>query len=124
MSNIDTKDIKGLTTMPASQYDGWMREIKAIKPNKQKKWKNYLTDKYGTRTRCKYRNGKIYNWSLITNTWQKVVPLESLNKRLKEDGWCKPVWCSRLSQMLRAGIPFETAFGLEIAMNKARMNED
>ena len=112
MSNIDTKDIKGLTTMPASQYDGWMREIKAIKPNKQKKWKKYLTDKYGTRTRCKYRNGKIYNWSLIAEEWQEVI----------ETDWSQFIPTSRLGRMLKAGIPHETAFNLEIAINQAAMD--
>ena len=34
-----------------SQYKEFMREIKAMKPNKRKNWKKYLTDKYGTRTR-------------------------------------------------------------------------
>ena len=64
MSNIDNTTLPTDIGISESQYKEFMREIKAMKPNKRKNWKNYLTDKYGTRTRCKYRNGKIYNWSL------------------------------------------------------------
>ena len=67
MSVIDNTTLPKFIGISESQYKEFMREIKAMKPNKRKNWKNYLTDKWGTRTRCKYRNGKIYNWSLIAS---------------------------------------------------------
>ena len=67
MSVIDNTTLPDVIGISESQYKEFMREIKAMKPNKRKNWKNYLTDKWGTRTRCKYRNGKIYNWSLIAS---------------------------------------------------------
>ena len=114
MSVIDNTTLPTDIGISESQYKEFMREIKAMKPNKRKNWKNYLTDKWGTRTRCKYRNGKIYNWSLIAKEWQEV----------RATDWSQTMPTSRLGRMLKAGIPHERAFNLEIAINKAAMDED
>ena len=112
MSVIDNTTLPDVIGISESQYKEFMREIKAMKPNKRKNWKNYLTDKWGTRTRCKYRNGKIYNWSLIANEWQEVIVTD----------WSQTIPTSRLGRMLKAGIPHERAFNLEIAINQAAMD--
>ena len=95
--------------IPEAHYNKFMQEIKAIKPNKQKNWKNYLTDKWGTRSKCRYKDGKIYNWSLIASEWQQVFVID----------WSKNVATSRLGLLLQAGVPADAAFGLEIGINHA-----
>ena len=47
----------------------------SLQPKKRKAWKRTLMDKTGTKTRCTYRDGKIYNHSLKTHKWQEVVPM-------------------------------------------------
>ena len=86
MSVIDNTTLPKFIGISESQYKEFMREIKAMKPNKRKNWKSYLADKWGTRTRCKYRNGKIYNWSLIAKEWQEVI----------ETDWSQTMPTSRL----------------------------
>ena len=102
------------TAIPKAQYDGLMKEIDAMKPSKRKNWKSYLTDKWGTKSKCLYRDGKIYNWSLITKKWQEVLVVESVLENPKAKATD-----SRLGQMLKAGIPCEVAFAMEMAMNGA-----
>ena len=114
MPVIDNNTQPKFISISESQYKEFMQEIKAMKKNKQKNWKTYLTDKWGTRTRCKYRNGKIYNWSLIANEWQEGIVTD----------WSQTIPTSRLGRMLKAGIPHERAFNLEIAINQAAMDED
>ena len=41
---------RGVIAIPKCQFEGFMREIKAMKPRKRKNWKNYLWDRWGTRT--------------------------------------------------------------------------
>ena len=93
-------------------YDIFMAEINRLKPRKRKQWKAYLLDKWGARTRCKYENGKIWNWSLLEKEWVEVV--HDNDSR----GYPGPPK-SRLGRMLKAGIPRHIAFPLEIALNKA-----
>ena len=107
---------RGVIAIPKCQFEGFMREIKAMKPRKRKNWKNYLWDRWGTRTSCKYRDGKIYNWSLLTNRWEEVICLR--------DDLSQVVARSRLGRMLKAGVPFDVAFPLETALNEISMNED
>ena len=109
MPITDKTSLPQFICIPESHYKGIMQEIQAMKPKKQKKRKSYLTDKWGTRTRCKYRDGKIYNWSLLAKEWQEVEVFDC----------SKGIPTSRLGRMLKAGIPYERAFGIERAMNQA-----
>ena len=70
-------------------YERYMSEIMSLQPKKRKAWKQTLTDKHGIKTRCMYRDGKIYNYSLVAHKWAEVktmsecrstgfVPLSSL----------------------------------------------
>ena len=102
-------------------YDIFMAEINRLKPRKRKQWKTYLYDKWGGRTRCKWEDGKIMNWSLLENEWVEVKPAKSYHD-------INPT--SRLGQMLKDGVPRQVAFELEVALNKlfdqettAEMNE-
>jgi len=88
-------------------YESYMAEINRLKPRKRKQWKTYLYDKWGARTRCKYEDGKIMNWSLLENEWVEV----QISKRIANPS-------SRLGQMLKDGVPREVAFKLEVALNK------
>ena len=107
MSEMDDK-LPQKISLDKQTYEMFMQEIMSMKPNKRKNWKNYLTDKWGTRSRCKFRDGKIFNWSLLAKEWQEVIVTDWSN--------CAPM--SRLGQMLKAGVPREIAFGLEIARNR------
>ena len=62
-------------------YDIFMAEINRLKPRKRKQWKAYLLDKWGARTRCKYENGKIWNWSLLVEPIQEPGPSEKESGR-------------------------------------------
>ena len=113
------EDIRSQLTRPQfialdkDTYDRFMYDIRSLHPKKRRLWKDYLTDKWGQKTRCKYRNGKIYNWSLLAKEWQEVI-VPDLEKT-------EPT--SRLGRMLSAGIPRQLAFELEIAMNKYEENQ-
>ena len=58
--------------MTAGQYDSLMGEVMAIPEKKRKLWKGNIKDRFGTLTRCVYRDGKIHNWSLVTHGWEEV----------------------------------------------------
>lgn len=105
-------------------YDEFMAQINTLKPQKRRQWKEYLTDKWGGRTRCKYENGKIMNWSLLENKWVEVISNANAFERL---GSGVPI--TPLGKMLKAGCPTELAFTLQTALNiscdeetTARMN--
>ena len=101
------------TAIPKAQYDDLMNEIQAMKPSKRKNWKSSMTDKYGTRSNCKYKNNRIYNYNSRTRKWQEVVVLESMHKH-------RSVALSRLGKMVRAGVPFGLAFQLETLLNTGK----
>ena len=61
--------------VPDFIYEEFMSEVMSLQPKKRKAWKRTLTDKTGTKTRCMYRDGKIYNHSLFTHKWAEVMPL-------------------------------------------------
>ena len=61
-------------------YDTFMAEIMALPPKKRMKWKAHLQDKFGVNTRCIYKDGKIWNWSLIIHRWALVSPIPLLLK--------------------------------------------
>ena len=52
---------KGQTIVPDNIYDGMMAKIMALPEKKRHKWHHTLTDKWGTKTKCIYKEGQIYN---------------------------------------------------------------
>ena len=104
------KRYEGVVRIDKTSYDIYMAEINSLQPRKRKQWKEYLYDKWGGRTRCKYEDGKIMNWSLLENEWVKVVP--------ERDSYHNINPTSRLGQMLKDGVPRQVAFELEVALNK------
>ena len=61
-------------------YDTFMAEIMALPPKKRLKWKAHLMDKFGVITRCIYKDGQIWSWSLIIHRWALVSPIPLLLK--------------------------------------------
>jgi hypothetical protein len=55
-----------------------MAEIMALPPKKRMKWKAHLKDKFGVNTRCIYKDGNTWNWSLIVHRWALVSPFSAL----------------------------------------------
>jgi len=94
-------------------YEEFMAQINTLKPRKRRQWKEYLTDKWGGRTRCKYENGKIMNWSLLENKWVEVI----CNNDAFGEGLESGVPITPLGKMLKAGCPTELAFTLQTALN-------
>ena len=85
---VDLATVELITTIAQQEYDMHMAEIMALPLKKRKKWKARLTDKFGVTTRCVYRDGDIWNWSLITHRWAKVKPHGSvMNDRNEEVVW-------------------------------------
>ena len=62
------------TVIPKSEYDAHMAAIQALPPKKQKQWTTRLQDKWGVLTKCKYADGKIWNWSRWEQMWCIVQP--------------------------------------------------
>ena len=51
--------------IPDALYKKLMSEVMALPEKKRGKWKSYLNDKRGTRTRVRYSNGKLENYSQL-----------------------------------------------------------
>jgi len=83
----ELKATEGVVIVTDTLYQFMMSAIKAIPDKKQQKWKHHLKDKKGTNTRCKYENGKIYNWSLQYHTFVEVRS----NKQGGDDAFVVPI---------------------------------
>ena len=68
------------TAVSQHTYDTFMAGIMTLPPKKRLKWKAHLMDEFGVNTRCIYKDGKIYNWSLIIHRWALVSPIPLLLK--------------------------------------------
>ena len=64
-------------TITDQQYHVMITEIMMLPEKKRSKWHGTLTDKFGTRTKCIYKGGEIYNWCILkrTHRWARVVPM-------------------------------------------------
>ena len=66
-------DWEGEIQVPDLTYEQYMSEVMSLQPKKRKAWKQTLVDKNGTKTRCMYRDGKIYNYSLLLQAgWHRT----------------------------------------------------
>ena len=64
--------------LPKEEYDQNMQEIAALTPKQQRKWKGYSTDKFGSRTRLRYFNGKLESYSVRVHQWVPCVCTEEM----------------------------------------------
>ena len=55
----------GQVGIPDDLYKKLMSEVMALPEKKRGKWKSYLNDKRGTRTRVRYSDGKLENYSQL-----------------------------------------------------------
>ena len=68
-----------------ARYHAWMAEVRALKPNKRKNWKDTLINARGESTRVRYSEGHLENYSpahensMMKNytPWLRVVPSSS-----------------------------------------------
>jgi hypothetical protein len=87
------KEGKGQTMVPDNIYDKMMAKIMALPVKKRHKWHDTLTDKWGTKTKCIYKEGQIYNWCILKGAycWVKVVPFRGLHNEGGIDVPCSSV---------------------------------
>lgn len=78
-----------------TEYKEKMKEIESLPERKQKQWKSHLLDKRGTKSRLIYRNGKLWNYSLIASQYVEVRPFDPTSYDM--------VPASRLGQAIVAG---------------------
>ena len=95
--------------VPDTVYDAFMVEVMALPQKKRNKWHNSLTDKWGTRTKCVFRDGQILNWSMRGSHWAIVVPFRD-NRQF--------ITCSSVGlAMTRGEDAFDHAFAAALAAN-------
>ena len=56
-------------------------EAEALPKRRQKLWKSILLDKWGTKSRLAYKDGKLLNYSLLKHDFAEVIPRRSLPSR-------------------------------------------
>ena len=98
----------GAVCVSQDLYDEFIAEIQAMKPRKRKNWIRHLDDRAGQRTKCKFENGKIMNWSLIYKQWVEVIPM-------MQDA--QKIVLSRLGELIKSGMPVDAAFEFEQHLN-------
>lgn len=62
------------------EYKEKMEEVQALPRRKQRQWKSHLRDKYGTLSRLIYRDGKLWNYSLLASQYVEVLPFDPTGK--------------------------------------------
>ena len=55
-------------------YDQLIAEVEALPKRRQQLWKSVLLDKWGTKSRLAYREGKLLNYSLLKHEFVEAVP--------------------------------------------------
>ena len=103
---------KGQTIVPDNIYDGMMAKIMALPEKKRHKWHHTLTDKWGTKTKCIYKDGQIYNWCILkrAHCWAKVVSFRELKGGIN-------VPCSSVGDAIEEGN-FEAMFWSTVEENQ------
>ena len=69
---------KAMVAIPKEGYDQNMQEIAALTPKQQRKWKGYIEDKFGSRTRQRYFNGKLESYSARVHQFVPCVCTEEM----------------------------------------------
>ena len=84
-------------------YDQLIAEVEALPKRRQQLWKSVLLDKWGTKSRLAYREGKLLNYSLLKHEFVEAVPRRSL------PGHAVP--CSRSGQEALDGANITAVLG-------------
>ena len=74
MNPVPSTDIAVL--VDPTEYNEKLKEVEMLPSRKQKQWKSYMMDKYGTKSRLIYRDGKLWNYSLFSNKFVEVRPFK------------------------------------------------
>ena len=69
-------------TIDPVEYEDKMKEVQTLPQRKQKQWKSHLLDKYGTKSRLIYRDGKLWNYSLFESQYVEVLPFDRTAKHM------------------------------------------
>ena len=72
-----------MARVPDRIYDAFMEEIMALPDKKRAAWKRTLIDNTGTKTRCVYRDGKIYNYSVKAHMWAEVRSMSDAREEVQ-----------------------------------------
>ena len=79
MQNVH--DLETSIVIEDSAYDQLKAEVEALPKRRQKLWKFILLDKWGTKSRLAYKDGKLLNYSLLKHDFVEVIPRRSLPSR-------------------------------------------
>jgi hypothetical protein len=73
--------MKKIVGIDEASYAQFIGEIARLKPKKRKNWSRHLTDKYGTRSRVRYEDGKFLNWCPDVQKWCEAIPADRYTSR-------------------------------------------
>ena len=74
-------DLETCIVIEDSAYDQLKAEVESLPKRRQKLWKFILLDKWGTKSRLAYKDGKLLNYSLLKHDFVEVIPRRSLPSR-------------------------------------------
>ena len=74
----NSHDLETCIVIEDSAYDQFKAEVEALPKRRQKLWKFILLDKWGTKSRLAYKDGKLLNYSLLKHDFVEVIPRRSL----------------------------------------------
>ena len=66
-------------------YDELLAEVMKMKPKKRKNYKSWLSDSRGVRSKVKYIDGKLMNYSLITRKSTLAINTIHVNHKKHEN---------------------------------------
>ena len=81
MSETEEKD---MIYIPDEQYNSLIDKVLKVPVKKRKNWKYLLCDKWGTKTKLIYKEGKLMNYSLFSQKFEEVVPQSKIEEMKKD----------------------------------------
>lgn len=91
-------------------YDELVADWRKLEPRKQKNFKSYLCDKRGQRTRVVAKDGRLWNYSLVSKELVPIVRESDANLASFNP-------TSSLGQAVAAGMPLDAAVSSLAAHN-------
>ena len=104
------RDLEKLIVIEDDAYDQLKAEVESLPKRRQKLWKSVLLDKWGTKTRLAYRDGKLLNYSLLKHDFVEAIPRRSV-----PDHGFTP--CNRVDQEALDGANITTSVEDEMMNN-------
>ena len=71
-------DLEKSIVIEDDAYDQLKAEVEALPKRRQKLWKSVLLDKWGTKSRLAYKDGKLLNYSLLKHDFVEAIPRRSI----------------------------------------------